>query len=153
MVVKLKGVENSSNARRELTRISNKMKHLHDDHTDLRFSRWKTQAILTPAKNVQTVLPYATIFAVTVDAAVDGILIGLALSAEHAAGISMAIATIIEVNFFVFLFSSMHNNVSHVFSLVDGVSWNILFGPDQIKYELSTETHNRVCGTTTVHFG
>ncbi len=47
------------------------------------------------------------IFAVTVDAAVDGILIGLALSAEHAAGISMAIATIIEVNFFVFLFSSI----------------------------------------------
>ena len=50
-------------------------------------------------KKCTTVLPYATIFAVTVDAAVDGILIGLALSAEHAAGISMAIATIIEMGF------------------------------------------------------
>ena len=105
MVVKLKGVENNSKARRELIRISNKMKHLHDDHTDLRFSRWKSQAILAPAKNVQT-LPYATIFAVVVDAAVDGILIGLALSAEHAAGISMAIATVIEMGFLGVSFSA-----------------------------------------------
>jgi len=97
MVVNLKQIESNCKARKELNRISNKMKHLHDDHTDLRFSRWKTHALLKPVKNVQTVLPYSTIFAVTVDAAVDGILIGLALSAEHAAGISMAIATVIEM--------------------------------------------------------
>ena len=40
-----------------------------------------------------------------VDAAVDGILIGL-LSAEHAAGISMAIATIIEMGFLGISFSA-----------------------------------------------
>lgn len=101
----LKNETKCSSARRKLLKINRKMKHLHDDHVDVRFSRWKVQtAIVKSAQS--TKLPWTTVFAVTVDAAVDGVLIGLSLSAEKAAGISMAVATVIEMGFLGLSFSS-----------------------------------------------
>eukprot|EP00940_MAST-03C_sp_MAST-3C-sp2_P003156 g3156.t1 len=102
-----------ASVRAYLTKVSRKLRHLHDDHVDLRFSRWKLplapKLALVPSKVEGTTsianVPWTTVFAVTVDAAVDGVLIGLALSANRTAGISMSVATVIEMGFLGISFS------------------------------------------------
>eukprot|EP00657_Telonema_sp_P-1_P006698 TRINITY_DN2607_c0_g1_i1.p1 TRINITY_DN2607_c0_g1~~TRINITY_DN2607_c0_g1_i1.p1 ORF type:complete len:204 (+),score=43.63 TRINITY_DN2607_c0_g1_i1:112-723(+) len=67
-------------------------------------------------------LSVSAIVAVAVDAMVDGLLIGLAYIASHTAGISMAIATCIEMGFLGVSFSnqvkSSVTSASHHFAIV-----------------------------------
>ena len=63
MVVKLKGIEESSNTASRVDKISNKMKHLHDDH-GLEIFEMENSGYSDTREKCTTVLPYATIFAV-----------------------------------------------------------------------------------------
>ena len=83
--------------RASLKTISDMLKHIHDEHVDERFSRWKIKPVPHEDAALSENIPWATVFAVIVDSGVDGVLIGLALAAKEAAGISMAIATCIEM--------------------------------------------------------
>lgn len=113
----LAAAKSGAESRRLLKKASTELKHLHDDHVDLRFSRWRVPAgLLTTttttatasgdADDESTRFPYTTVFTVSVDAAVDGVLIGLALSANRTAGISMSVATVIEMGFLGVSFSA-----------------------------------------------
>lgn len=77
-----------------------------------RFSRWKTLSIPSNHGQLSEKIPWTTVFAVTVDAVVDGTLIGLSYSASHKAGLSMALATCIEMGFLGFSFSATIQNTT-----------------------------------------
>jgi len=96
--------------RASLKTISDMLKHIHDEHVDERFSRWKIKPVPHEDAALSENIPWATVFAVIVDSGVDGVLIGLALAAKEAAGISMAIATCIEMGFLGLSFSATIQN-------------------------------------------
>ena len=61
---------------------------------------YKTNCRPRPEQVLTEEIPWGIFAAVSVDAAVDGILIGLAYVASSVAGLSMTIATCIEMGFF-----------------------------------------------------
>jgi len=71
--------------------------------------RWAPLKEQPESEEKQEILSVSEVAAVTVDAMVDGLLIGLSYIASHEAGLSMAIATSIEMGF---LGVSFSNNVS-----------------------------------------
>ena len=95
-----------------LRKLSALLTHLHEDHIETRFKRWKPLSPPPADAELSEEIPWATLFAVAVDATVDGILIGLSLSADKTAGLSMAIATCIEMAFLGLSFSATIQNVT-----------------------------------------
>lgn len=91
--------QTKAGAARALSAFSDTLKHIHEHVERTKFQRWKPQP--PPEDNVvlSEIIPWATVSAVVIDAGVDGLLIGLAYAAAPAAGISMCIATCIEMAF------------------------------------------------------
>merc|ERR1719512_506458 len=73
--------------------------HLHDHSERTKFRRWKPKPTPEKDRQLKEVIPWPLVFAVSVDSAVDGFLIGLAFSAAESAGWCMSIATSIEMGF------------------------------------------------------
>jgi len=99
-------------ARASLHKISEHLDHLHEDHIETRFKRWAPVSPPPAEGDLSEEIPIATLFAVAVDASVDGVLIGLALAADKTAGLSMAIATCIEMAFLGLSFSATVQNAT-----------------------------------------
>eukprot|EP00929_Paragymnodinium_shiwhaense_P028036 TRINITY_DN1632_c0_g1_i2.p1 TRINITY_DN1632_c0_g1~~TRINITY_DN1632_c0_g1_i2.p1 ORF type:complete len:430 (+),score=103.19 TRINITY_DN1632_c0_g1_i2:49-1338(+) len=98
------------------------LQHLHS-HAERRekFSRWRPQQEHRPTdeKDAGKSLPLALIGAVVIDSAVDGLLIGLSLSASESAGWAMALATSIEMGFLGLSFcASLRTRLSSSLKLV-----------------------------------
>jgi len=88
------------------------LEHLHGHAERAPFRRWKAMA--KPAEDTQLPeqLPLALATAVMVDAAVDGMLIGLSYAASPSAGWAMAIATCIEMAFLGLSFTASLQNAT-----------------------------------------
>jgi len=82
--------------------------HLHDHSERTRFRRWKPEH--HQGKPAIESIPWPLVFTVSVDAAVDGFLIGLAFSAAESAGWCMSIATSIEMGFLGLSFTATLRN-------------------------------------------
>lgn len=108
----LRGANTALEASLALDMISSSLDHLHEDHVETRFKRWKPVSPPPTNAELSEEIPWATLFAVAVDAMVDGVLIGLALAADKTAGLSMAIATCIEMAFLGLSFSATIQNVT-----------------------------------------
>lgn len=80
-----------------LDAFENTLGHLHDHSDRTRFRRFKPEH--HQGKPAVESIPWPLVFTVSVDAAVDGFLIGLAFSAAESAGWCMSIATSIEMGF------------------------------------------------------
>ncbi|CAE6966634.1 unnamed protein product [Symbiodinium natans] len=96
----------------QLQRASASLKRLHAQTNPGAFRRWGLHRTATPGSQVNQLsdqdrcrLPWGLIFAVAIDAAVDGMLIGLSTSTSVGAGMLMAIATVIEMGFLGYSFS------------------------------------------------
>jgi len=89
------------NARVALSAFEGTLKHLHEHAERRRFRRWEAKA--PPPKDSAVIysekLPLALIAGVTIDASVDGLLIGLSFTASPTAGWAMSLATCIEMGF------------------------------------------------------
>ena len=96
----------------QLQRVSASLKRLHSHTNPMAFRRWGSKRATTSLQPVeielegkaepasdQGRLPWGLVFAVAIDAAVDGMLIGLSTSTSIGAGMLMAIATVIEMGF------------------------------------------------------
>jgi len=111
----MRAVASVDEAKSALGKFSGTLKHIHDKHIEKRkFKRW---SVLPPPPAEEVVqlteiIPWATVFAVTADSAVDGLLIGLAFSASSTAGLSMSIATCIEMGFLGLSFSATIQNAT-----------------------------------------
>ena len=99
-----------ASAKDTLGDIDNTLQHIHDDHVPQKFRRWKPARPPPETATLSENIPWTNVIAVTVDAAVDGLMIGLALSASEQAGLSMAIATTIEMSFLGLSFSATMQN-------------------------------------------
>ena len=69
-----------------LTQALGILSHVHDHVMRTQFRRWKTMPIPSAAEHRSEVIPWALVVAVTVDACVDGFLIGTSYVAEAHAG-------------------------------------------------------------------
>jgi len=99
--------------------MAKELDHLHTKHVEnparLQFRRWRPQ-VTNDHEQHGGVLPSSSslVFTVTVDAAVDGFLIGIAYEAAHEAGAIMAAATSIEMAFLGLTFALTLSASSHV---------------------------------------
>jgi len=98
--VKLQGFDTFQKAKDDLKEFQACLEHLHGHAERVpHFRRWKALAKPTEEAQLSERLPLPLVGAVTVDAAVDGLLIGLSYAASPSAGIAMAAATCIEMGF------------------------------------------------------
>jgi len=107
----------SCNTRREakvcLKEFEDTLEHLHNHaHRPAGFKRWRPTPVNETHSKTEKI-PYGVMIAVCADAGVDGLLVGLALSASKIAGISMSIATCIEMLFLGVSFSATIKNVTN----------------------------------------
>ncbi|CAE7431661.1 Wdr64 [Symbiodinium natans] len=97
---KLAGFDNFQKAKDDLKAFQACLEHLHGHAERVpHFRRWKARSKPTQEMELPEELPLTLVAAVTVDAAVDGLLIGLSYAASPSAGIAMAAATSIEMGF------------------------------------------------------
>lgn len=92
-----------------LKAVRGTIEHLHGHVERPKFQRWKP---VVESPNKRDSIPFALVGAVTVDAAVDGLLIGLAYSARASAGWAMSIATCIEMGFLGLTFCATIKNAT-----------------------------------------
>ncbi|CAE7462393.1 Wdr64 [Symbiodinium sp. CCMP2456] len=98
--VKLQGFDTFQKAKDHLKEFQACLEHLHGHAERVpHFRRWKARAKPSEEAKLSEHLPLPLVGAVTVDAAVDGLLIGLSYAASPSAGIAMAAATCIEMGF------------------------------------------------------
>lgn len=102
-------------AKKSIDDFEKTLNHLHGHAHRNRFRRWKQVAKPPEEKTLSEKLPWALAFAVTVDASVDGLLIGLAFSASESAGWCMSVATCIEMGFLGLSFSASVQNATRSF--------------------------------------
>jgi len=84
--------------------------HIHEHSEREKFRRWRLPHQREPSAVFKETIPWALVFAVSVDSAVDGFLIGLAYSAAASAGWCMSIATAIEMGFLGLSFAATLRN-------------------------------------------
>jgi len=101
---------NLTDARVAYKAVKGTLKHIHGHTERVKFKRWATVAKPPPDVELKETIEWPLVFAVSVDGAVDGLLIGLAFSASKTAGWSMAIATTIEMCFLGLSFSATIEN-------------------------------------------
>ncbi|CAE7245797.1 unnamed protein product [Symbiodinium natans] len=95
----------------QLQRASASVRRLHAQTTPGSFRRWALRRTASQASQLCEEhgslpgLPWGLVFAVAIDAAVDGMLIGLSTSTSVGAGMLMAIATVIEMGFLGYSFA------------------------------------------------
>ena len=116
-----------SDLSRKLAVLSGTLEHLHTSHIEKvpAFRRWRPNLPLRPepmampddaataaaaVAQTPTRIPWGLVFGVTVDAGIDGLLIGLANTASQEAGLIMALATSIEMAFLGLSFSATIGN-------------------------------------------
>jgi len=110
---------NLAGARKAIEAFDNTLQHLHQHAHRGAFRRWKPAPMPNKEKVLSEQLPTTLAFGVTVDAAVDGLLVGLAFTASKSAGWCMSIATCIEMCFLGLSFSaSVQNSTRSVFKHV-----------------------------------
>jgi len=80
--------------------------HKHNERRSQVFRRWHPKSKPRKGDELPERIPWALTFAVTTDAAVDGLLVGLAYTASPGAGWCMSIATCIEMCFLGLSFSA-----------------------------------------------
>ena len=116
----------------QIQRASATLRRLHVHTSPMAFRRWGVHRTVTQAalqadfgpdrSSSQSRLPWGLVFAIAIDAAVDGMLIGLSTSTSAGAGMMMAIATFIEMGFLGYSFgcavSSQVQNRLVAFSLL-----------------------------------
>jgi len=89
----------------QIQRTSDSLKRLHAQTNPGAFRRWGPRRMTSSSNQTldlpdhRSSLPWGLIFAVAIDATVDGMLIGLSTSSSVGAGMLMAIATVIEMGF------------------------------------------------------
>lgn len=107
----LVGQTTVAGVRKSLRNFDDALEHIHGHAERGRFQRWKP--VPKPVSGELTEnLPWPLVAAVTIDAAVDGLLIGLSYSASAGAGFAMSIATCIEMGFLGLSFSASVQNVT-----------------------------------------
>lgn len=99
-------------ARKAIEVFDHTLNHLHQHAHRVAFRRWKPAPKPDKEKVLSEQLPTALAFGVTVDAAVDGLLVGLAFTAAKSAGWCMSIATCIEMCFLGLSFSASVQNAT-----------------------------------------
>ena len=82
----------------QLGKASASLRRLHAQTQGTAFRRWGLHRMAS-SMSVEVRVPWGLVIAVAIDAAVDGMLIGLSTSTSVAAGMLMAIATFIEMGF------------------------------------------------------
>lgn len=103
--------------------VHNHLEHIHSHTERQKFRRWHVPEIRnrsftehdddgTPVKVIKLPdrIPWATVAGIVADSAVDGLIIGLSYSSSHEAGLTMAIATCLEMGFTGFAFSATIKN-------------------------------------------
>mmetsp|Transcript_19308 Transcript_19308/g.42076 ORF Transcript_19308/g.42076 Transcript_19308/m.42076 type:complete len:413 (+) Transcript_19308:85-1323(+) len=128
-------------ARHALLAFDGCLQHLHSHAERGKFQRWKPSPPPLSMKSeiFSEKLPWPLVAAVTIDAAVDGLLVGLSFSASASAGWTMSLATCIEMGFLGLSFSaSLMNSTKNrrkqvslsvippVMLLLMGISGNVL---------------------------
>lgn len=108
--VSLSESESLSEASSAHEAIKGTLQHIHNHAHRVKFKRWQSVAKLPTEVELKEIIEWPLVFAVSVDAFVDGLLIGLALSASFGAGWSMSIATCIEMCFLGLSFSASIQN-------------------------------------------
>lgn len=88
----------TSGAGKALDAFQKTLGHLHECSRK-RWRRWRPEPNPDKDKQLKEKIPWPLVFAVCVDSAVDGLLIGLAFTATASAGWCMSIATSIEMGF------------------------------------------------------
>lgn len=86
----------------QLSRASTSLRRLHAQTHATAFRRWGLHRMASAScqeLSEKARLPWGLVIAVAIDAAVDGMLIGLSTSTSVGAGMLMAIATFIEMGF------------------------------------------------------
>jgi len=106
----LDGQVTVASARKAIEAFDRTLDHLHHHAHRVTFRRWKPVPKPGNEKVLSEQLPTALAFGVTVDAAVDGLLVGLAFTAAKSAGWCMSIATCIEMCFLGLSFSASVQN-------------------------------------------
>ena len=96
---------------RAVTSLAGTAQHLHENHVErvTAFRRWRPALPIRLSESSDeeggeeaappSAVPWALVAGVTVDGAVDGMLIGLAYVASREAGLIMALATCVEMAF------------------------------------------------------
>jgi len=109
---KLQGFDTFQQAKEDLKAFQACLEHLHGHAERVPFRRWKAMAKPDQEDVLSEQLPVALAAAVTADAAVDGLLIGLSYAASPSAGVAMAAATCIEMGFLGLSFSASLQNAT-----------------------------------------
>jgi len=99
-------------ARSALRKFQKTLDHIHKHAERMKFRRWNPAPKPSEEEMLSEQLPLALAFAVTVDASVDGLLIGLAFFVAPSAGWCMSIATCIEMGFLGLSFSASVQNAT-----------------------------------------
>jgi len=110
----LQRTESVRAARHALVAFDGCLKHLHSHAKRGSFQRWKPSPPPLSMKSeiFSEKLPWPLVAAVTIDAAVDGLLVGLSFSASASAGWTMSLATCIEMGFLGLSFSASLQNAT-----------------------------------------
>jgi len=93
-------------ASRAVEAVHKTLDHLHQHAERVKFRRWHPVAKPDEHEHASESLPTTLVLGVTVDSAVDGLLVGLAFTASTSAGWCMSIATCIEMCFLGLSFSA-----------------------------------------------
>eukprot|EP00670_Eutreptiella_braarudii_P028382 CAMPEP_0174382930 /NCGR_PEP_ID=MMETSP0811_2-20130205/124899_1 /TAXON_ID=73025 ORGANISM="Eutreptiella gymnastica-like, Strain CCMP1594" /NCGR_SAMPLE_ID=MMETSP0811_2 /ASSEMBLY_ACC=CAM_ASM_000667 /LENGTH=465 /DNA_ID=CAMNT_0015536351 /DNA_START=69 /DNA_END=1466 /DNA_ORIENTATION=- len=129
-----------------ISELEKKIAHIHSHAHEVRkISTWRNRSVSVPLAERQQpepeeqAIPWSNVAATCIDAAVDGLLIGLAYSANATAGLSMAIATSIEMGFLGLSFSaqikaSASSSAQHV--LICAMPPSVLFGGGVLGWSL-----------------
>lgn len=99
-------------AKKSLRKFDDTLEHIHGHAEKGRFQRWRPAPPPVVAEALSESIPWPLVAAVTIDASVDGLLIGLSYSASASAGFAMSIATCIEMGFLGLSFSASVQNVT-----------------------------------------
>jgi len=108
----LKSSTNVPGAKQALRVIQGTLKHLHKHAERVKFKTYQPAPMPKADHVLKEEIPWSLFATVAVDAAVDGLLIGLAFSASPGAGWSMSIATSIEMAFLGLSFSASVQNAT-----------------------------------------
>lgn len=109
----LDGLDSTGKGAKSVLRtLDQQLSKLHAHvHTLTKMTTWNNPLVSMPVSDRteapdQAQIPWGNVVATTIDGAVDGLLVGLSYSASSTAGVSMAIATCIEMGFLGLSFSA-----------------------------------------------
>jgi zinc transporter ZupT len=111
-ILELSTSKNVGEARRGLKVVEGTLKHIHQHAERVKFKRWEVMPVPDEKIVLSEKIEWPLVFTVTVDSAVDGLLIGLAYAAASGAGWAMSIATAIEMGFLGLSFSATIQNAT-----------------------------------------